>query len=96
MTPLKNQLDKLQALEQQRRELLRTLSDLEQQQEELARLILHSPNCPQETHVSIDLETIVWIEHSDHWDDESLRSAIQFHDLTHLDFEPDDDDRTTL
>ncbi|MBW4422217.1 MAG: hypothetical protein KME13_23880 [Myxacorys californica WJT36-NPBG1] len=96
MTTLQDQFNKLQTLEQQRQELLRTISDLEQQQEELARLILHSPNLPQEAYVPIDSKTIAWIEHSDHWNDQSLRSAIQFHELTHLDFEPDDDDRTTL
>ncbi|MBW4541662.1 MAG: hypothetical protein KME43_21320 [Myxacorys chilensis ATA2-1-KO14] len=78
------QLKQLQTLEQQRQELLQTLTKLEQQQEDLARLILHSPNCPHEAHVSIDSQTIAWIDHSDDWDNGRLRSAIKFHELTYI------------
>ncbi|MBW4542564.1 MAG: hypothetical protein KME43_26045 [Myxacorys chilensis ATA2-1-KO14] len=82
---LLTQLKQLQTLDQQRQELLQTLTKLERQQEELAKSIFNSPNCPHETHVSIDSETIAWIEHSDHWDDENLRRAIRFHDLIPID-----------
>lgn len=92
MTTLKDGLNKLQTLEQHRQELLQALSELEQQQEKLARFILTLPNCPHETYVSIDPKTVAWVDHSDNWEDDSLRSAIKFHELTQIDFEQDDNE----